>query len=116
MESGRARRSSLKGRERAIVNQTNFSWNCFKDNVGETFERLDGAHNYGLFRAQIHHLERNGSSKANVFSKYVIYAATRENVYLSEYRMLHSCHYIKNKKQKTNNGSANSYINDNINQ
>ena len=45
---GSAERSSLKGRERAIVNH----WDCFRGNVGETSERQDGAHNnYGLFRA-----------------------------------------------------------------
>ena len=36
--------SSLKGRERAIVNQTNTGWNPFKANVGDTSERRGGAH------------------------------------------------------------------------
>ena len=40
VERGSARRSSLKGRERAIVNQTN----RFKGNAGETSESRGGAH------------------------------------------------------------------------
>ena len=43
MKRGSARRSSLKGRKWAIVNQTNIG-TCFKSNVGETAERRDGAH------------------------------------------------------------------------
>ena len=43
VERGRARQSSLKGRERATANQTK-SWNRFKGDVGETSERLGGAH------------------------------------------------------------------------
>ena len=39
-----ARRSSLKGREKAIVNQTNIGASYFKGNVRETSERRDGAH------------------------------------------------------------------------
>ena len=37
------RRPSLKGRERAIFNQTNIR-NCLKGDVGETSERRGGAH------------------------------------------------------------------------
>ena len=40
---GSARRSSLKGRERAIVMQSDEHWNHFKGNVGETFEGRGGA-------------------------------------------------------------------------
>ena len=29
--------------------QSDKHWNCFKGNVGETFERWGRAHNYGLF-------------------------------------------------------------------
>ena len=43
LERGRARQSFLKGRERATANQTK-SWNRFKGDVGETSERLGGAH------------------------------------------------------------------------
>ena len=42
VERGRARQSSLKGRERATANQTK-SWNRFKGDVGETSERRGGA-------------------------------------------------------------------------
>ena len=42
VERGSARRSSLKGRERAIVSQTNLGTR-FKGNVEETYES-DGAH------------------------------------------------------------------------
>ena len=38
MERGSARRSSLKGRWRAIVHQTQ-NWNCFRGNFGEASER-----------------------------------------------------------------------------
>ena len=54
MERGSARQSSLKGQERAIINQTIKSsmkpwnhdkhWNHFKGNVGETSDRWGGAH------------------------------------------------------------------------
>ena len=43
MERGSARRSSLIGRERAIVSQTNIGI-VSKATVGETSERRDGAH------------------------------------------------------------------------
>ena len=43
VERGSARRSSLKGRERVTVSQTNIG-TCFKSSVGETAERRDGAH------------------------------------------------------------------------
>ena len=42
--SGSARRSSLKGRERATVNQKNSGTISNVTGVGETFERWDGAH------------------------------------------------------------------------
>ena len=42
MERGSARRSSLKGRERAIVNQTNIG-TVSKATFGEPFERRGGA-------------------------------------------------------------------------
>ena len=52
------RRSSLKGRERAIVSQTSDEhWNRFKGNVRETSETEWSA--YGLFRAHRYHLELN---------------------------------------------------------
>ena len=54
VERGSARRSSLKGRKWAIVNQTNIG-TCFKSNVGETAERRDGAH-MG-FSEHTYHLE-----------------------------------------------------------
>ena len=41
---GSARRSSLKGRERATVNQKNSGTISNVTGVGETFERWDGAH------------------------------------------------------------------------
>ena len=41
VDRGSARRSSLKGRERAIVNQTNIE--TFKGNVEEASERRRGA-------------------------------------------------------------------------
>ena len=44
VERGCARRSSLKGRERAIVSQSEVHWNCVKGNVGETSERRREAH------------------------------------------------------------------------
>ena len=43
VERGSAGRSSLKGRERAIVMQSDEHWNCFKVNFGETSERQNGA-------------------------------------------------------------------------
>ena len=43
VERGSARRSSLKGRERAIVNQTNIG-TVSKATLGETSERRGGAH------------------------------------------------------------------------
>ena len=43
VERGSARRSSLKGRERAIVSQTNIG-TVFQGNVGETSERRGEAH------------------------------------------------------------------------
>ena len=46
-ERGSARQSSLKGRE--DHRQSDEHCDCFKGNVGETSERRDGAHNYGLF-------------------------------------------------------------------
>ena len=51
VERGSARRSSLKGRQRAIVNQTNTGT--------ATSERRGGARNYGLFRGHRYHLELN---------------------------------------------------------
>ena len=48
VKRGSARRSSLKGRERAIVNQTNIG-TVFKGNIRETSET--GWSVYGLFRA-----------------------------------------------------------------
>ena len=44
VERVNSRRSSLKRRKRAIVNQTNIKTVCFKGNVGETSERRGGAH------------------------------------------------------------------------
>ena len=44
VERGSARRSSLKGQERAIVNPTNTGTVSGKGNVGETSERRGGAH------------------------------------------------------------------------
>ena len=57
MEKGNARRSSLKGRERAIVNRTNFGTVSKATFTGETSERRGGAYTYGLFRAHRYHLE-----------------------------------------------------------
>ena len=49
VERGSARRSSLKGRERFIINQTNTGL-VSKATLGELqSERRDGARNYGLF-------------------------------------------------------------------
>ena len=42
MERGRAGRFSLKGREGH--RQSDEHWNSLKGNVGETSDRLDGAH------------------------------------------------------------------------
>ena len=44
VERGSARQSSLKGRERAIVNHRNEHWNRFKGNVGETSKGRGGEH------------------------------------------------------------------------
>ena len=52
VERGSARRSSLKGRERAIVSQGE-RWNRFKGNVGETSERRGGAHTFMGFSERI---------------------------------------------------------------
>ena len=49
---GRARRSSLKDEKREE------HWNCFKADIGKTFERQVGAHNYGLLRARIMELQK----------------------------------------------------------
>ena len=54
VERGSARRSSLKGRERAIVNQTNFG-TVSKATLGK---RRSGAQ-YGHFSARRYHLELN---------------------------------------------------------
>ena len=70
MERGSARRSSFKGRERAIVNQTNIG-TVSKSNVGETSERRGGAHNYGVFRAHREHFELNGTD-VKLFSKRLV--------------------------------------------
>ena len=43
MERGSARRSSLKGREKVIVNETNIG-TVSKATKGKTSERRDGAH------------------------------------------------------------------------
>ena len=43
VERGSARQSSLRGRERAIVNQTNIG-TISKPTLGETSESRDGAH------------------------------------------------------------------------
>ena len=48
------RRSSLQGRERAIVNQTN-NGIVSKATLGETSEPRGAAHLYGLFRARRYH-------------------------------------------------------------
>ena len=55
MERGSASQSSLKGRERVIVNQTKH-WNCFKGNFGKTSERRDEGQ-MGFFRAHRNHHE-----------------------------------------------------------
>ena len=58
VEKGSARRSSLKGRERAIVNQTNVgtvSKATLEKRLTDGAERI----NYGLFRAHRYHLELN---------------------------------------------------------
>ena len=44
MERRSARRSSLKGRERAIVKRTDIGRNCFRGDVGETSETRGRAH------------------------------------------------------------------------
>ena len=54
-ERGSARRSSVTGRMRAIVSQTN-TGTC---NVGETSVKRGGVYNYGLFRAHRYQLELN---------------------------------------------------------
>ena len=58
VERGSAGRSSLKGRETAIV-RSDEHWNCFKGNVWETSERRGGAHHCGLFRAHRYYVELN---------------------------------------------------------
>ena len=55
VDRGSARRSSLKGRERAIVSQTKVG-TLSKGNVGETSERR-GWSVYGLFRAHRYRLQ-----------------------------------------------------------
>ena len=55
VERGSARRSSLKGRERAIVNQTNYSGTVSKATLGQLLR--DGVERNGLFRAHRYHLE-----------------------------------------------------------
>ena len=54
---GSAGRSSLKGRERAIVSQTNIG-TVSKATLGKLLRR-GGAHNHGLSRARVCHLELN---------------------------------------------------------
>ena len=49
---------SVRGRERTIVNQTNIGI-VSNGNTGETPERQDEAHKYGLSRAHRYHLELN---------------------------------------------------------
>ena len=57
MERGSARRSSLKGRERAIVSQTNIG-TVSKAMLGKLLR--DGVEGiYGLFRAHRYHLDLN---------------------------------------------------------
>ena len=56
VERGSARRSSLKGRERAIVNQTNIE-SVSKATLGKLLR--EGWSAYGLFRAHKDHLELN---------------------------------------------------------
>ena len=46
-------------RTREGHHQSDEHWNCFKGDDGETSERWDGAHNYGLFQAHRHYLELN---------------------------------------------------------
>ena len=54
VERRTVRRSSLQGRERAIVNQTNDGI-VSKATLGETSEPRGAAHLYGLFRARRYH-------------------------------------------------------------
>ena len=54
LERGSARRSSLKGRDRAIVNQTNVG-TVSKETLGKLLR--DGVERVWAFRAHIHHLE-----------------------------------------------------------
>ena len=56
VERGSARRSSLKGRERVIVNQTNIG-TVSTATLGKVLR--DGVEAYGLFRAHRYHLELN---------------------------------------------------------
>ena len=58
METGIARRSSLKGRKRAIVNQTNIV-TVSKATFGKTSARRVWAHTHWLFRLHRYHLELN---------------------------------------------------------
>ena len=59
VKRGSARRSSLKGRERAIVNQTNIG-TVSKATLGKlNSERRSEAHFYELFQAHRYHLELN---------------------------------------------------------
>ena len=62
VERGSARRSSLKGRERAFVNQTNIG-TVLKSDSGEASERR-GWCAYGHFRAYRYHLELNWTAEA----------------------------------------------------
>ena len=58
MESGSARRSSLKGRERAIDSQTNIEA-LSKASLGELLTDAVERINFGLFREHRYHLELN---------------------------------------------------------
>ena len=61
VERGSARRSALKGRERAIVNQTNIGTVSKATYLGGTSERRGGAH-MG-FSERRYHLELNGTEQ-----------------------------------------------------
>ena len=56
VERGRARRSSIKGREMAILSQTNIG-TVSKATLGELWR--DGWSAYGLFQGHRYHLELN---------------------------------------------------------
>ena len=58
VERGSARRSSLKGRERASVSQTNIG-TVSKATLGKLVRDGVGRIHYGLFRARRYHLEPN---------------------------------------------------------